>query len=122
MTGESESSTNSTSNFAGESISNRDQEINIAAAILSLSGPCRSVGDIYLACVATAGLGQCRHLRASFENCAKATAAESKEYLGIVGEMNCPPEEKDKELCAALLVNQQLMIQLAAPSASANQD
>lgn len=117
MSGQSESSSNNTNNNSvGDTNPNRDQEINIASAILSLSGPCRSVGDIYLACVATTGLGQCRHLRASFEQCAKATAAESKEYLSVIGEMNCPPDEKDKELCAALLVNQQLMMQLAGPS------
>lgn len=96
----------------GVVVSDRDQEINTAAAILSLSGPCRAVGDVYLACVATAGLGQCRHLRAAFENCAKSTADDSKEYLEMVGDLNCPPDEKDKAFCAAKLINRQLMMQL----------
>lgn len=104
-----------------EILSERDQEIKTAAAILSLSGPCRAVGDIYLACVATAGVGQCRHLRASFEQCAKATAPGSKEYLGMLGELNCPPDEKDKELCAAHLVNTQLLMQLSSSLSSSNE-
>jgi hypothetical protein len=105
---------------ATETFSERDEEINTAAAILSLSGPCRGVGDVYLACVATAGLGQCRHLRASFEQCAKATASGSKEYLGMLGELNSPPDEKDKELYAAQMVNRQLMAQFYSSSSSSN--
>mmetsp|Transcript_21012 Transcript_21012/g.58174 ORF Transcript_21012/g.58174 Transcript_21012/m.58174 type:complete len:129 (-) Transcript_21012:1434-1820(-) len=59
----------------------REQEIDTAAAILSLNGPCRIVGDVYLTCVATAGLGQCRHLRASFEDCAKSTKDASRQFM-----------------------------------------
>jgi hypothetical protein len=104
-----------------ESVSERDAEINTAAAILSLPGPCRAVGrDVYLACVATAGLGQCRHLRAQFEECAKATASGSKEYLGMLGELNSPPDEKDKELYTAQMINRQLMAQLYASSSNEN--
>ena len=33
----------------------RESEIQTAAAVLSTQGPCRQVGDVYLACVATAG-------------------------------------------------------------------
>ena len=47
------------------------REISTAAAVMSISGRCRQIGDVYLTCVATAGLGMCRSLRANFERCAK---------------------------------------------------
>jgi len=86
----------------------RQQELDTAAAFLSLSGPCRQVGDVYLACVATAGLGMCRHLRASFEQCAKVTREESLSQLQLIGQQQCS-KEKDKEQCAAQLVLQHYM-------------
>lgn len=93
----------------------RDGEVNTATAILSLKGPCQGLGDIYLACVATAGLGQCRSLRASFEKCCHENKEESLRYLNMIGTQVCPDEE-DKELCAALVLNQQIMLQAYPPS------
>lgn len=81
----------------------QQQEIDTAAAFLSLSGPCRQVGDVYLACVATAGLGQCRHLRASFEQCAKRSREESIAQLQLIGGEQFP-NEKNKSLRAARMV------------------
>ena len=85
----------------------RNAEINTAAAVLSLSGPCRQVGDVYLACVATAGLGMCRSLRYNFEQCAKATSEESKEMLaGIGNQMFGYVENQDEQLLqAARMIN-----------------
>jgi hypothetical protein len=83
------------------------REIGTAAAVLSLSGPCRGVGDIYLTCVATAGLGMCRSFRADFEQCAKATAEGSTEMLQQIGEQMCGHIEgkEEKLLGAARLIN-----------------
>lgn len=87
------------------------QEIDMAAAILSLSGPCRNVGDVYLACVATEGLGQCRALRAGFEQCSKETAKKSKLMLSSIGGQVFADlkSEEEQTLSAARLVNRQLM-------------
>ena len=89
----------------------RNREISTAAAVMSISGPCRQVGDIYLACVATAGLGMCRQLRATFEQCAKGTAEQSTAMLGGFGEQVCAHiSDRDEQLlCAAQIVNQQLL-------------
>ena len=89
----------------------RRREISTAAAVMSIAGPCRQVGDIYLACVATAGLGMCRQLRATFEQCAKGTAEQSTAMLGGFGEQVCAhvSDPDEQLLCAAQLVNQQLM-------------
>lgn len=85
----------------------RLSEIETAVAFLSVSGPCRSVGDIYLACVAVAGLGQCRHLRAKFESCARNNP-QSKSYLEDMSKQMFPNAE-DPILYAARMVNQQHM-------------
>lgn len=89
----------------------REQEIDTAAAFLSISGPCWQQGNIYLACVATAGLGMCRHLRASFEQCAKAKRELSIRQLEVIGkeQQNLCGKEDDKTHCAARLVLQQYM-------------
>ena len=92
----------------------REAEIQTASAILSIGGPCRAIGDVYLTCVATAGLGQCRHLRASFEDCAKSTMEGSRAYLQTIGDQWCKDED-DKTFCASQLVNQQLMMQAYEP-------
>jgi hypothetical protein len=95
------------------------REISTAAAVMSISGPCRQVGDIYLTCVATAGLGMCRSLRATFEQCAKGTAENSTEMLGGLSAQMCGHVEGEEEqmLCAARLVNQQLMRGYGPPGA-----
>jgi hypothetical protein len=89
----------------------RGQEIDMAAAVLSLSGPCRNVGDMYLTCVATQGLGQCRALRAGFERCSKETAANSKAMLGSMGAHIFADlkSEEEQTLSTARMVNRQLM-------------
>lgn len=86
------------------------KEIQTASAILSLSGPCRNAGDIYLACVATSGLGMCRSLRASFEHCSKDTAQKSQDMLRTIGAELCPDANSvhEQTLCAARMINEQL--------------
>jgi hypothetical protein len=89
----------------------RRQEIDMAAAVLSLSGPCRNVGDMYLTCVATQGLGQCRALRSGFEQCSKETAANSKDMLASMGAQIFVDlkSEEEQTLSTARMVNRQLM-------------
>ena len=96
--------TRSTSQSEGSAPDPRQEEIDTAAAFLSIAGPCHAAGNVYLACVATAGLGMCRHLRANFEQCAKAQLDASRERLKIIGEQQCSPDETDKEICGARLV------------------
>jgi hypothetical protein len=68
------------------------------------------VGDLYLTCVATAGLGMCRSLRAQFELCAKANQESSMQMLQELGREICSHvPEKEQLLCAADLINRQLM-------------
>lgn len=88
----------------------KQEQLDTAAAILSISGPCRNIGDIYLSCVATKGLGQCRPLRAGFESCAKETAANSRAMLGSIGAQMFPDADKkeDQALIAAQMIIQQL--------------
>jgi hypothetical protein len=78
----------------------RAQEVDTASAFLSIEGPCRQVGNVYLACVATAGLGMCRSLLAEFEACAKDTQLEAREQLTLIGQRNCEGSD-DPQLCAA---------------------
>lgn len=78
----------------------RAQEVDTASAFLSIEGPCRQVGNVYLACVATAGLGMCRSLRADSEACAKDTRLEAREQLTMIGQRNCEGSD-DPQLCAA---------------------
>lgn len=98
----------------------RDQQqqqgqIDTATALLSISGPCRSVGDVYLTCVATAGLGMCRSWRATFERCAKQTrdGYGMSMLRNIANSEMCShidnTKEEDKLMCATAIVNQQLM-------------
>jgi hypothetical protein len=53
----------------------------------------------------------CRSLRASFEQCAKATAEDNTQMVGDLAEQLCGHVENqdDKMFCAARLVNQQLL-------------
>mmetsp|Transcript_106818 Transcript_106818/g.159732 ORF Transcript_106818/g.159732 Transcript_106818/m.159732 type:complete len:120 (+) Transcript_106818:114-473(+) len=85
----------------------RQREIGTAAAVLSLSGPCRGVGDLYLTCVATAGLGMCRSFRSDFEQCSKSTAESSTEMLGSIGEQmyGRMHNKEDRLLEAARMIN-----------------
>lgn len=92
----------------------RQQEIDTAAAFLSIAGPCYQAGNIYLACVATAGLGMCRHLRAAFEQCAKAHQETSRERLANIGQERCAGQE-DKVQCAARIVLQHYMPRSPSP-------
>ena len=88
----------------------QQEVLDTASAILSISGPCRQIGDIYLACVATKGLGQCRPLRAGFEGCAKENATNSMAMLGSIGSQMFPDasNEKEQTLMTAQMINQQL--------------
>ena len=61
---------------ASTSFARQEQDIEMATALMSISGPYRVVGDIYLSCVGMAGLGMCRSLRAQFEQCAKESASD----------------------------------------------
>jgi hypothetical protein len=91
-----------------------ENEIRTATAFISTSGPCRGIGDIYLTCVATAGLGMCRSLRGQFEQCTKDMELTSRDMLNEFGAELCrhlPPNGSDRPLCAANLINQQLMQQ-----------
>lgn len=104
-------STTTESSLSNNNTNERQQEIETAVAFLSISGPCKSRGDIYLACVATAGLGMCRHLRASFEQCARNNPS-SIAYLKEIGNRMCSEvqeENNERMLCAARIVNQQYM-------------
>jgi hypothetical protein len=94
-----------------EGDSPNENDIQTATAFLSTTGPCRAVGDLYLTCVATAGLGMCRNLRAEFERCTRDTQPLSRQLLRELGDQLCRQHaaEEDRWLCAADLVNQQLM-------------
>ena len=50
------------------------QDFVRAASLISIWGPCRRVGDEYLSCVVTAGMGMCKPLRRTFEQCAQETS------------------------------------------------
>jgi hypothetical protein len=105
---------------------NDDSDVTSAAAYLSSTGPCQGFGDLYLTCVATAGLGMCRSLRGQFEQCAKAQHDASVKLLHELGSQLCPHIttennggngsdienrrlDRERLLCAANLMNQQLM-------------
>lgn len=106
-----------------------DQEITTAVAYLSSTGPCQGFGDLYLTCVATAGLAMCRSLRAEFERCSKAQQAVSVQVLQDLGEQLCrhipdkggatATADRERLLCAANLMNQQLMQSYSAAQAAA---
>ena len=87
--------------------------IALATALMSTWGPCRSPGDAYLACVATAGLGQCKALRKGFEECCRATEAASAGGLSALAAQMCAHEadETAQKSCAARVVLQRAMQQ-----------
>jgi hypothetical protein len=92
--------------------SRQEQEIEMATALMSVSGPCRVVGDIYLSCVATAGLGMCRSLRAQFQECTKAVGPESREMLDLFSQQACAhirDDDQKRLQCGAQLVMQQVL-------------
>jgi hypothetical protein len=88
------------------------QEIEMATALMSIAGPCRIVGDIYLSCVATAGLGQCRSLRAQFEQCGIQSAPESRVMLGKFSKKACAQidDDQDQMQCGAQMVMKQVLL------------
>jgi hypothetical protein len=97
----------------GPPLSRQEQEIEMATALMSVSGPCRVVGDVYLSCVATAGLGMCRTLRAQFEQCANESAPESREMLNMFSQQACAhigdDDQNGRLQCGAQLVMQQVL-------------
>lgn len=121
MTSTSKETSTDGRRFQGKEKGEQTQnDIDSAAAFISSTGPCQGFGDLYLVCVATAGLGMCRSLRAQFEQCAKTQHKASKKVLQELGSQLCPhitdsdndhDHDKDRErvLCAANLMNQQLM-------------
>ena len=100
-------------------ISPRQQRIDTATAYLcTASGPCRSIGDVYLACVATAGLGMCKSYRHAYQNCTKKCSGTiGRDMLQGLGEQACShiectneqTKEDDKMSCAAGFVMSQMM-------------
>ena len=88
----------------------RDSEVATATTFVSINGPCRGFGNVYLACVAKS-CGALSTLREKFESCCNEYKEESLSNLKVIGTSICP-EEEDKELCAALVINQQTMMQL----------
>lgn len=59
----------------------RAREINTAKALLSISGPCRAIGQIYLTCVAMSGeLGRCHPWKSAFEKCARTERTSDDSY------------------------------------------
>lgn len=57
------------------------REFYRATSLLSIWGPCRRIGDEYLSCVVTEGMGMCKPLRGHFERCATETAGYSMAML-----------------------------------------
>lgn len=49
------------------------REFYKATSFLSIWGPCRGIGDEYLSCVTTEGMGMCKPLRRQFEQCTNET-------------------------------------------------
>ena len=93
-------------------LSRQEQEIEMATAFMSVAGPCRVVGDVYLSCVATAGLGMCRTLRAQFEQCANESAPESRAMLNAYSQQVCahiPEDDQARLQCGAQMVMQQVV-------------
>lgn len=88
----------------------RDSEVATATTFVSTNGPCRGFGNVYLACVAK-NCGAMSTLREKFQSCCSEYKEESLSNLRVIGTSICP-EEEDKELCAALVINQQIMMQL----------
>ena len=75
-----------------------------AASLISIWGPCRRVGDEYLSCVVTAGMGQCKPLRRLFETCAQETSGHAVGLLDQLALQACGHVEENavaKRNCAA---------------------
>ena len=113
---------NSSGDDAGQPvISPRQQRIDTATAYLcTASGPCRSIGDVYLAYVAKAGLGMCKSYRYAYQNCSKeCSETMGRDMLQGLGEQVCrhvdgtnehtKEDDKDKMSCAAGFVMSQMM-------------
>jgi hypothetical protein len=66
-------------------------------SFLSIWGPCRRVGDEYLSCVVTAGMGMCKPLRRNFERCATETSGHAVEMLDQLSLQACTHLDNDKE-------------------------
>ncbi|CAB9530493.1 expressed unknown protein [Seminavis robusta] len=89
-------------------------ELYRATSLLSIWGPCRRVGDEYLSCVVLSGMGMCKPLRRTFEQCAAETAEYSTSVLDQLASQACGHVEDSnpaaKRNCAAeiLLMQQQM--------------
>mmetsp|Transcript_17217 Transcript_17217/g.23672 ORF Transcript_17217/g.23672 Transcript_17217/m.23672 type:complete len:119 (-) Transcript_17217:285-641(-) len=105
MTKEDETRNPTPANSEPESTAKR--EIEVATALMSIWGPCRGVGDAYLACVATSGLGMCKSIRYGFQQCAQASMQSSTDSLTALGSHMCshvPEGSEERARCAAQIV------------------
>ena len=112
--------------IAGPELTPQQQQINTAAAYLSTtSGPCRHIGDMYLTCVATAGLGMCKSYRYAYQQCVAEVSEEyGKNMLRDLADQVCghidakgrKNSEEERMDCASGFVLGQMMAY--APSAN----
>lgn len=65
------------------------QDFYKSVAYLSIWGPCRGVGDEYLNCVVTEGMGMCKPLRRTFEKCAMETSGSGVQMLDQLANQAC---------------------------------
>ena len=72
-------------------------EIYRATSFISIWGPCRRVGDEYLSCVVTAGMGMCKPLRRNFERCAAETSEHAIEMLDQLALQACSHLDNSQE-------------------------
>jgi len=91
----------------------RNREFYRAASFLSIWGPCRGIGDAYLSCVLSEGLGMCKPVRRVFEQCGADTSVYSLAMLDRVGDQACshiPESEQNvpaRRNCAAQFILKQ---------------
>lgn len=83
-----------------------------ASSLLSIWGPCRHIGDSYLSCVVTEGMGMCKPIRRNFEQCATETAEYSIAMLDQISLQACShisgkEGSAAKRNCAAEFILQQ---------------
>jgi len=97
----------------------RQKEIDSAAAIVSMTRPCRAVGDLYLMCVATTttAMEQCRSFQTQFANCTQQHHNDSQTYMQqrLVPLIPECVDHADPTLCAAQIMTQELMRQAHEP-------
>ena len=68
-----------------------------ATSLISIWGPCRRVGDEYLSCVVTSGMGMCKPLRRNFERCATETSEHALGMLDQLAVQACSHLDNVKE-------------------------